>query len=336
MGKKYRIADTTWHVMHQLDMLHALRDDVEFDFIMNSWRQWQDPRFSSVRAIPNNVKFVSHYEKGKYDAAILHLDQQAANPNINKVRIYNELNNEIKDIPKIVINHGTPVYPEFLQEPGMTQDEAQEVCVGRVKKLIGSNTMVVNSHEAASEREWGWGTPLVHGMNPDNWYDGLKEPRIFTALSPGGLDCYYNREVMKSTFNLLREAGSGIFWAKINVSFPQFNDYREFLGKSLIYLDTSTRTPMNRARTEAMLSGCCVVQVKGAHDLDRWAKDGENIILVENNPTEIAKILIDLVENQYDKCLKIGQAGKKMAMKEFSPSRYREDFLSLLSQVTGK
>jgi hypothetical protein len=48
--------------------------------------------------------------------------------------------------------------------------------------------MVVNSHTAASDKEWGFGHPIVHGMDPGEWFDLPKEPRIFTALSPAGFD----------------------------------------------------------------------------------------------------------------------------------------------------
>jgi len=57
-------------------------------------------------------------------------------------------------------------------------------------------------------------------------------------------------------------------------------------------------------------SGCCVVQVKGAHDLDKFIKEGENMILVDNEPREIAALLVDLIENHYKDCIEIGQKGK--------------------------
>ena len=90
---------------------------------------------------------------------------------------------------------------------------------------------------------------------------------------------------------------------------------------------------MNRARSEAFFSGCCVVQVEGAHDLERWAKNGENIIIVPNNPKEIAKTLVDLVENRYEEAMEIGQRGKEMAMKEFNPTRYRQNWMDVFEKV---
>jgi glycosyltransferase involved in cell wall biosynthesis len=113
-----------------------------------------------------------------------------------------------------------------------------------------------------------------------------------------------------------------------------FESYRQYLGKSLLYADTSYRTPMNRARTEAFLSGCCVIQVEGAHDLERWAKDGENILLVPDDPPQIAEVIAGLLHDGYQKAIQIGQKGKEMAVREFNPERYRKDWLELLHNLT--
>jgi len=90
---------------------------------------------------------------------------------------------------------------------------------------------------------------------------------------------------------------------------------------------------MNRARTEAFLSGCCVVQVEGAHDLERWAVHNTNIVLVPNDVKVITETLVDLMETRYADALKIGQNGKRMAMGCFAPERYRQDWLGILTRV---
>lgn len=337
MAKKYKIIDTVWHVMHFTRLAHALKDDVEFHLLYNSWRQWQTPRFLKARPIPENVKFVPYYDPAeKYDLAILHIDQQICNPSIGKVRIYDELNATIQGVPKVVINHGTPVYPEHLKVDDMTDADAEAEARRIVKEKMGDNLMVVNSHDAV--KEWGFGHAITHGYNPSDWLDLLKEPRVFTALSPGGLEIYYNRECANEVGKILEhQYGYPLWWAKINclqntdeINGGDFNAYRNFLGRSLIYLDTSTRTPLNGARTEAMLSGACVVQVEGAHDLDRFAKPGENMILVPNHPETIAKTIWDLMENRFEEAIRIGQNGKKTAMEYFSVESYRKQWLDFI------
>lgn len=335
--RKLKIAATTWHVMHAWDLYNALSDVADFYLIDNFWRSWRRKEYLAARPIPENVSFVPYYEEGKYDLAILNIDQQCINRKLGKAVVYQELDERIQDIPKVVINHGCPVYPEFIMEVGMTKQQAEEECRNIIKKMVGDNTMVVNSFEAATKNEWGWGHPIWHGLDPKEWYDLPKEPRIFTALSPAGCDEYYNRECLNETIRILKQRyGYELYWAKMNVKTDgSVDDYKTFLGKSLIYLDVSYRTPMNRARTEAMLSGACVVQVDGAHDLDRFAENGKNMVLVENSPETIAGTMVDLIENRYEETVQIGQNAKQTAVEKFGRERYRKDWIELITDKLG-
>ena len=334
MNKKYKIFDYCWHIPHQWDMIRALRNDCEFYYCLAVFREWD----TTKRDLPPEINFVTHYEPGIYDVALLHIDQGIIVPNTQKKMIYEHFNSVITDIPKIVLNHGSPVIPEFFSEIGLSfsDEEAEKQCVDAVRKIIGKNVMVVNSHTAATEREWGWGVPIVHGIDAGEWYDLPKEPRVFSAMSAMGFDKYYNRECLGEVSDVLYdEYGYMLQYARVNTEIADSPEaYKKYLGKSLLYLDTSFRTPMNRARTEAFLSGCCVIQVEGAHDLERWAKAGENILLVPNDPEKIAKVIAELLHDGYQKAIQIGQKGKEMAIKEFNPERYRKDWLELLQNLT--
>ena len=88
---------------------------------------------------------------------------------------------------------------------------------------------------------------------------------------------------------------------------------------------------MNRARTEAMLSGSCVVQVEGAHDIEKIADNWKNMILVNNDAKIISKCVVSLLENGYDKAIKVGEEGKKTALELFNRERYRQDWLDLIN-----
>jgi hypothetical protein len=336
MGKdKIRIFDYCWHPAHQWDLVQALKEDCTFTYGLNVKRHWD----ASSRPLPGEVRFVTHYEPGAYDVAILHIDQQVVEPFHQKRMVYEQFNSVITDIPKIVINHATPVNPEgFGPECSLSLQEMEHRCVEGVRSLVGENLMVVNSYAAAGPSEWGFGYPIVHGMDPAEWYDLPKEPRVFTALSPRGLDTYYNRDTMiRASDILFDEYGYVLCYARLNVDFGDNPEaYKHYLGKSLVYLDTSVRTPMNRARTEAFLSGCCVVQVEGAHDLERWAVPGENIILVPDDPAVIARTIAGLLEERYTEALSVGQRGREMALREFSRERYRADWLRLLQQVMSQ
>ncbi len=333
MARKIKIFDYCWHIAHQWDQVNALRDYCEFYYCINVKRSWD----ISVRPLPSQIKFVPYYEPGIYDVAILHIDQSVIDPMSQKRMIFDHFNSVIQDIPKIILNHGTPVYPEYFKSKGMgvTHREAQRECIRIVREITGDNTMVVNSYTAAGNREWGFGHPIVHGMKPEEWMDLPKEPRVFTSLSPFGFGAYYNRAGMVEVADVLYEKyGYILQYAKRNINVSRTPDeYKRHLGKSLIYIDTSIRTPMNRARTEAFLSGCCVIQVEGAHDLDRWAEDRNNIVIVPNDPDEIANTVFYYLEEGFDQAIEIGQNGKKMAMEMFSYERYRNDWLRLLEQT---
>ena len=335
--KKYKIAALTWQIMHYYDLFNALKEDADFYLIDTNHRDWRDKRFQQLRPIPENAHFIPYYQPGKYDFAILNVDQQVTDERLGKAKVIHDLNKEIQDIPKVFINHASPVYPELYATQGRTFEEAEEDCRQRVRELVGDNPMIVNSYQATSKAEWGWGYPIWHGMDVNDWYDLPKEPRVFSALSPAGIDEYYNREAMNRIFvDMEKFWGYKMYWAKQNIGINpswNFHEYRTYLGKSLIYLDMSFRTPMNRARCEAMLSGCCVVQVKGAHDIERFAKDKENMILVDNSPKQVCQILMELLNLHYDKCVEIGQAGKKTAMELFNRKRYREDWLTFIHNV---
>jgi len=330
---KLKIFDYLWHIPHQSDMLYALKEDCEFYFCLNIKTQWDFTK----RYAPPNIKMVTHYERGVYDVAILHVDQQVVSPKDRKRIIYEDFNNNICDIPKIVINHGSPVLPEWFKLNSFDYNEEQvlDICRNEVKALIGDNLMVVNSHAAASDREWGFGLPIVHGMNYLDWDISVKEPRVFTAVSPGGFDAYYNRDCLKEVSDILSLSyGYKLNHARVNIDFgtsPQA--YKNYLASSLLYFDPSYRTPMNRARTEALLSGCCVIQVEGAHDLERWAIPGENIVIVPNDPTVIASTIVDFIENRYQEAVAIGLRGREMARIFFNTERYRADWLNAFELV---
>src|SRR3990167_5133833 len=146
--KKFKVIGVPWHTAHQYE-LAKLPFIEEYNLLVNPWRYWG----ATQRPMPENMKMVFNYEKDYYDFAILHIDQQSiynpeTNDRISKGRLYTEVNELIKDIPKIVINHMTPWHDKY---------ETPKV-IEIIKKMIGDNFMVVNSFEAA--KQWGWGYPI--------------------------------------------------------------------------------------------------------------------------------------------------------------------------------
>lgn len=275
-------------------------------------------------------RWVPHYEEGKYDVAILHLDQQCIEDELwdrGKGVLYRELNQIIKDIPKIVIMHGTTYYPEKFSRDQVIQ---------RVKDIVGDNTMVTNSYQCA--KDFGFGHPIIHGLDPKEWHDQPKEARVVTMISPGGLDKYYDRQFLDAIREALEDRG--IYHCHITVDWQakDWEDYANFLGRSLIYINPCKDSPMPRARTEAMLSGCCVLTTP-FQDADTFIKHGENGFIIGDqtkgiprNPQAVADLVESLLNN-YKVAEAVGQQGKKTALERFSVENYHRQWKELLEQV---
>lgn len=330
--RKLKIYGVPWHTSHQRELAN-LPFVGEYNLQINPYRYWGDVQ----RPMPPNMKYVDHYERGYYDLAILHLDQQSIydlsiGERLSKGRIYNELNSVVDDIPKIVINHMTPFHDRL---------ETADV-IKRIKSMVGNNFMVTNSREAA--KQWGWGYPIIHGLNPNDWWDLPKEPRCVVSLSPAGMEKAYRRIFLESVIRLLKTKRVPFSWINVDISFNTFDDYRDYIGRSLVYFNPTWNSPMPRARTEAMLSGCCIVTTP-YQDIDTYIKDGVNGFLtskariidprVIDNPQYSADLIERLVMNEPELAMKIGQEGKKTAIDKFHISNFHNQWIKFITEVVG-
>lgn len=315
--KMLKIFSYGWHTAHQHELCKL--PDTHFYYIKNRIK----PDWSTAnRPYPKNLDVVTHYEAGKYDLAILHIDQQCLFGHPKGIP-YNECNKMIKDIPKIVINHGTPHY----------QDYEPEMIARRMKEAIGDNFMVVNSYKAAEE--WGFGKVIQHGLEAEEWIDNpVKENRIIVTISPGNAEGdhtkdgwaeYYNRFFLDKVKEQVPITHIGS-----DITFDNFQAYKEYIGSSLIYFNPTLHSPMPRSRTEAMLSGACVVTTP-FHDADTFIENGVNGFIVKTEK-EAVKTLKYLLDNP-EKAKEIGQRGKKTAMRKFEKKRYQAEWLDFIASV---
>lgn len=382
-----------WHISHNWSLLQI--PDTHWTYLINNIRpKWN----TDVRPMPKNLDFVTEYESGKYDLAVLHVDQQCIDPAIGKGQLYRDLNKVIQDIPKIVINHGTPYWEErwetfgpgswslplslvnakidevhkfekqFLIDGGNVIESGKLKIIEGMKKLIGNNTMIVNSHQA--KIDWGWGEVIIHGLDSNDWWDLPKEPRAVVSLSPGGLDSYYGRPLLTRVKELLAEK-YGLKMTHIGdlrdwviERHPRFRElggwgaYRDFLGRSLIYFNPTQESPMPRSRTEAMLSSCCIITTpfqdaetfinfdtskiwelsKGVSDyiekIDKLLDlEGINGIIIPNNPEPIIALINHLIYKRYKTAIKIGKEGRKTAIRLFQKSRFESEWIKLVERI---
>ena len=340
---KLRIWGCVNHAGNQYEMLKLAKHyDVKFSYLENNVRRWSK---YSARPEPttwlneDQFEWVTHYEPGKYDVAILHIDQQHADADIGKSQLYRQLNEVIQDIPKIVINHGTPMWDEMFTEDivingGEILDrKGKPKTLDGIKKIVGDNFMVVNSYHAVDR--WGWGYPLIHGMTADEWWDLPKEPRSMVQLSPAGLDKYYNRQLLTYIKTYTREQ-FGCMPVHIPVDYEpkDWDDQRDILGRSLLFISQQFDSPMSRGRTEAMLSGCCVLSSRH-DDAELYIENGKNGFLLPDNPLSYAETINQLINYNYKEAVEIGQRGKETAKKYFNTERYLKDLYTIVEGVAN-
>lgn len=335
MSKKLKIFNHPWHISHQHTLMNALKDYADFYWL----KQFKRPFHKGPRGdLP--VTMVNHYEPGFYDLALLHVDQQCLEPELllrGKGSMYRELNEVITDVPKIVINHGTPYYPEKFpldfQNDTFAKHGLSSELISSMKKLIGNNTMVVNSKTAA--KQWDAGVPIIHSLRPSDWWDLPKERRVVTMISPAGLDMYYDRQFLQAVKELLSmEDMIELCHITVDWQSKDWDDYRQFLGRSLVYFNPTRESPMPRSRSEAMLSGCCVITTPH-QDADEIIRDGVNGFICKRNPESVREKIKWCLAN-YDEAIAIGQRGKQTAIELFDENRYRKDWVSLLEKVLNR
>lgn len=102
------------------------------------------------------------------------------------------------------------------------------------------------------------------------------------------------------------------------------------------------QSPRPRARTEAMLSGACVVTTP-YQDADTYIEHGVNGFLtsphtikdprVMDNPEATAKLIKRLVMDEPELAKQIGQAGKKTAQDLFSQENFFKQWQELLTKI---
>ncbi len=329
--RKLRVFGVPWHVAHQ-HSLAALPFIKHYDLVYNPYRTWGETH----RPFPEKCRWVTHFKKNYYDFAILHVDQQSVydpekGDRIHKGKLYMELRETIgDDCPIVTINHMTPFHDKY---------ESPYV-IDFIKSMTKGTFVIVNSRTAATQ--WGFGHPVIHGMDVDEWWDKPKEARIATVLSPAGMDKAYRRIFLHEVKRILAEKGVPFVWVGVDRKFNSFDAYREFISRTLVFFFPAWQSPMSRARTEAMLSGACIVTTP-YQDADTFIKHGVNGFLtskytikdprVMDNPEATAKLLKKLVLDDPALALKIGQAGKKTARELFNKENFESQWETVLEEI---
>ena len=339
MDKKLRVGGLPWHVGNQYEIA-KLSFIESYDLLINPFRTWGETH----RPFPDKCRWVSHYSDG-YDLGLFHVDQQSIydpdkGDRISKGLLFQEALKSFREAnpgtPVAVINHMTPFHDKY---------DSQYV-IDHIKKITEGCHMICNSYQAAEQ--WGWGTPIIHGLEVDEWWDLPKEPRCVVVLSSGGMEKAYRRIFLHAVIRLLKERKVPFVWVGVDKKCQTFEEYRDYLGRSLVFFDPTWQSPRPRAKTEAMLSGCCVVTTpyhmrKNEKDHNNYITDGKDGFLTSryeiqdpriiDNPQKTADLIEELVMESPDRAIGVGQEGKKLARKLFNRGSFEKQWGEFLKKI---
>ena len=123
---------------------------------------------------------------------------------------------------------------------------------------------------------------------------------------------------------------------QVNIRFDQDNweQYKRFIGSSLINISPYRDSPMPRSRTEAMLSGACILSSRH-HNADEFIEHGVDGLIVPDNPLSYANAIHDLLNGSYKDALMMGQRAKLKAQKLFNNERYLDDLDFIIKEVAN-
>lgn len=311
-----QILDHAWHQAHSY-RLHAL--PARFGYFPVGTRYW-DP---DIRPVPANWDgFVEDPDWAGYDVILSHLDNWCDRTELRGTpfRLMNLIGMQAPRAARICIMHGTP------------DNEQNRSRIVRMLDLApgGSPFMVVNSHQAYEQ--WGLGPErsraIIHGYDVDEFaVDKTRLVMAFTVCSAGEISRSYHGVPMLRTVR----RHVPVVWVGYKGDLPYFKSYqlyREFLASSLIYVHCGQRSPMPGARTEAMLSGCCVVTTTN-HDAGDFITHGETGFLCDTvvEMVETLKMLLAAPRKAHE----VGKRGRELARTLFHKDRFVEDWLSLLA-----
>lgn len=319
---RLRILDYFWHQAHAY-RLHALPADFTFvAFRPTIWNEYQRP-------VPENFQGAISPDDivpAEYDFALLHLDQWCDRVNL-RATPYRLMKRASQNIPQIIIMHGTP------DSEGNRQ---------AILQLIGDLPVVCNSRQAAQEWDGGddrvdrYGLPqfrhIIHGYDTDEFWSlpvEQRQKKIVTVCSGGTISREYHGIPLVE--RLMRDVPIDWYGPSGNVNWLEdYMAYRAMLASNLIYFSPTRQAPMPGARTEAMLSGCCVVTVP-RNDIENYITHGETGLIVDDY-TEAHSSLQQLL-NVPATAYQIGQAGRKTAQKHFGKERFIDDWLSVWGNI---
>lgn len=348
--RRLRILTYRWHVPHQYELYKLTHD---FTLITDLGTGMTSSWELRHRPLPNNAKFrsIGQVDPDSYDLAILHFDENVLAPeNTNGViteewgKTFRWFQTHLK-IPKVAICHGTPQFygqyninyqgPDLMQ---VIEPERQ-----RMVDFLDDTLVIVNSYQA--QREWGFKKSKViwHGFDPTEFPPATYEKNILSPLGPLVMSRPHYRGyfLYKRVFEQFPEQyrPSTLYVPEPDILYHgnayavgKFQNYVDAIRQYSIYFNPTQRSPMPRARGEAMLCGLATVSAAN-HDVDLFIENGKNGFFARD-AEELREQLLFLVRNNRA-AQSIGAAGRQTACDLFNHDRYLARWEETISELIG-
>jgi len=245
----------------------------------------------------------------------IHFDFALSQNKFGQYQILKQLADRLH-IPLISLEHTLPM-------PGWPPEVIQDL-----KRYNGDINVFISSF---SINQWGYNDrhPSVcvvhHMVDTDVFVPGnnTRTPHILSVVND-----WVNRDVFcnfkgwqRITQGLpVRVVGDTPGLSKPAASVPELvSEY----GNSLIFLNTSTVSPIPTALLEAMACGCAVVSTATCM-IPEIIENGVNGF-ISNDEGELRKIIVDLLQNP-QKCAELGYNARQTIQNSFSKSKFLDSW----------
>lgn len=281
----------------------------DFTMMVDSKHRWNEryrPLPSNVTCYDRNMLSIAFVEK--HDVAIIH--------NYKQFKLLQECT-----LPKIILMHCSKAGqgdPEFCTED------------------LSDYIVVFNSF--TDKERWNLKCPkqyvIWHGFDPDEW--PISDREVNKVLTVGRRISERDSVCGYRIIQGLERSGIPIKLVgdnpELDIQSPEnFTDLRRYYSKHAAYLNPTMRSPMPRARGEAMMSGIPVVTT-GFYDEEMFIEHGVNGF-VTNNVNEIKEYTALLLADK-ELQASMAQAARRTALERFHISRFLNDWKKVLSEAT--
>lgn len=345
--RRLRILTHRWHVGHQYEIYK-----LPFDFTLvtgtgtgmtNEWNYNERPLASNVRLV-----CARDVNPCDFDMAIVHFDENVLSPDLGNGVLSADWGDTFRwfldyvKLPMIAVCHGTV---QFVGQYGANSSaidsfELYSADAELLRSALADVPVVVNSHEAA--REWGFHKMHViwHGYDPQEFHPGQHDLDVVSHGIDPWRPHYRGAHQLR---DVLSRLGSDITVSTHKHASPtpvplgdrryaeyKFSNWIDHLGRHKIYLNTTLRSPMPRARTEAMLCGVIPVSLD-SHDVSRFIQNGVNGFY-SSSVEELAEFCRTICNNATMR-EKMSGVARNTAMDVFNHDRFLTRWVELVEEA---